>query len=155
MTENEKLLHIEAIRQLKARRLRAIDAKEWDVYTSLHCEDHVSDTYGGAVMASAAENTKKLADFVTGMVTVHHVHSYEIEFQADTEATGIWCMEDRLWWQQAGENGNEEHNLHGFGYYHERYRKEGGVWKFCYRRLDRSKVILSAGADMAKRLRGA
>jgi len=147
MTENEKLLNIEAIRQLKARRLRAIDAKEWEVYTSLHCEDHVSDTYGGAVMASAAENTKKLADFVAGMVTVHHVHSYEIEFQSDTEATGIWCMEDRLWWQQEG----KEQNLHGFGYYHERYRKEDGVWKFCYRRLDRTKVILSAGADMAKR----
>ena len=147
MTENEKLLNIEAIRQLKARRLRAIDAKEWDVYTALHCADHVSDTYGGAVMASAVENTAKLADFVAGMTTVHHVHSYEIEFQSDTEATGIWCMEDRLWWQQEG----KEQNLHGFGYYHERYRKEGGVWKFCYRRLDRTKVILSAGADMAKR----
>ena len=154
MTENEKLLNIEAIRQLKARRLRAIDAKEWDVYTALHCADHVSDTYGGAVMASAVENTAKLADFVAGMTTVHHVHSYEIEFQSDTEATGIWCMEDRLWWQQAGDGGDkQEHNLHGFGYYHERYRKEGGVWKFCYRRLDRTKVILSPGADMAKRLR--
>lgn len=147
MTENEKLQNIEAIRQLKARRLRAIDAKEWDVYTALHCHDHVSDTYGGAVMASAIENTRKLADFVTGMTTVHHVHSYEIELQSDTEATGIWCMEDRLWWKQAG----KEHNLHGFGHYHERYRKEDGVWKFCYRRLDRTKVILSAGADMAKR----
>jgi len=147
MTENEKLLNIEAIRQLKARRLRAIDAKEWEVYTALHCEDHVSDTYGGAVMASAAENTKKLADFVTGMITVHHVHSYEIEFQSDTEATGIWCMEDRLWWQQEG----KEQNLHGFGHYHERYRKENGVWKFCYRRLDRTKVIMSEGADMGKR----
>ena len=149
MTENEKLLNIEAIRQLKARRLRAIDAKEWDVYTSLHCEDHVSDTYGGAVMASAAENTKKLADFVTGMVTVHHVHSYEIEFQSDTEATGIWCMEDRLWWLQA----EQPHWLHGFGYYHERYRFEDGLWKFCYRRLERTKVILSNGGDMQLRQR--
>ena len=153
MTENEKLLNIEAIRQLKARRLRAIDAKEWDVYTALHCADHVSDTYGGAVMASAAENTAKLADFVAGMVTVHHVHSYEIALQSDTEATGIWCMEDRLWWQQETESGPQEFNLHGFGYYHERYRFDDGVWKFCYRRLDRTKVILSPGADMAKRLR--
>ncbi len=147
MTEIEKLIEIEAIRQLKARRLRAIDAKEWDVYTRLHCEDHVSDTYGGAVMGSAKENTQKLADFVDGMVTVHHIHSYEIELQSATEATGIWCMEDRLWWTQGG----EEYGLHGFGYYHERYRKENGVWKFCYRRLDRSKVILSPGADMALR----
>ena len=146
MTENDKLLNLEAIRQLKARRLRAIDAKEWDVYTALHCADHVSDTYGGAVMA-------KLADFVAGMTTVHHVHSYEIEFQSDTEATGIWCMEDRLWWQQETESGPQEFNLHGFGYYHERYRFDDGVWKFCYRRLDRTKVILSPGADMAKRLR--
>ena len=149
MTENEKLLNIEAIRQLKARRLRAIDAKEWDVYTALHCADHVSDTYGGAVMASAVENTAKLADFVAGMTTVHHVHSYEIEFQSDTEATGIWCMEDRLWWQQDG----QPHWLHGFGYYQERYRFEDGRWKFCYRRLERTKVILSNGADMQKRER--
>ena len=154
MTENEKLLNIEAIRQLKARRLRAIDAKEWDVYTALHCVDHVSDTYGGAVMASAAENTAKLADFVAGMTTVHHVHSYEIDLQSDTEATGIWCMEDRLWWLQAESDGSQkEYGLHGFGSYHERYRKEGGVWTFCYRRLDRTKVILSPGADMARRLR--
>ena len=149
MTENEKLLNIEAIRQLKARRLRAIDAKEWEVYTALHCADHVSDTYGGAVMASAAENTKKLADFVAGMTTVHHVHSYEIELQSDTEASGIWCMEDRLWWLQA----EQPHWLHGFGYYHERYRFEGGLWKFCYRRLERTKVILSNGGDMQLRQR--
>ena len=63
-------------------------------------------------------------------------------------------MEDRLWWLQAESDGSQkEYGLHGFGYYHERYRKEGGVWKFCYRRLDRTKVILSPGADMARRLR--
>jgi hypothetical protein len=62
-------------------------------------------------------------------------------------------MEDRLWWLQETDSGQQEFNLHGFGHYHERYRKENGVWKFCYRRLDRTKVIMSPGADMAKRLR--
>ena len=151
MNPLERLQALDAIRQLKARRLRAMDAKEWDLYTQLHCADHVSDTYGGEVMPSAAQNTARLREFLDGVTSVHHVFSHELVFQSDTEASGIWCMEDRLWWLQA----EQPHWLHGFGYYHERYRKEGGVWKFCYRRLDRSKVILSAGADMAKRLRGA
>ena len=153
MNPLERLLALDAIRQLKARRLRAMDAKEWDLYTQLHCADHVSDTYGGEVMPSAAQNTARLREFLDGVTSVHHVFSHELELQSDTDASGIWCMEDRLWWQQETESGPQEFNLHGFGYYHERYRFDDGVWKFCYRRLDRTKVILSPGADMAKRLR--
>ena len=153
MNPLERLQALDAIRQLKARRLRAMDAKEWDLYTQLHCADHVSDTYGGEVMPSAAQNTARLREFLDGVTSVHHVFSHELELQSDTEARGIWCMEDRLWWQQETESGPQEFNLHGFGYYHERYRFDDGVWKFCYRRLDRTKVILSPGADMAKRLR--
>ena len=153
MNPLERLQALDAIRQLKARRLRAMDAKEWDLYTQLHCADHVSDTYGGEVMPSAAQNTARLREFLDGVTSVHHVFSHELVFQSDTEASGIWCMEDRLWWQQETESGPQEFNLHGFGYYHERYRFDDGVWKFCYRRLDRTKVILSPGADMAKRLR--
>ena len=149
MNPLERLQALDAIRQLKARRLRAMDAKEWALYTQLHCADHVSDTYGGEVMPSAAQNTARLREFLDGVTSVHHVFSHELELQSDTEASGIWCMEDRLWWLQA----EQPHWLHGFGYYHERYRFEDGLWKFCYRRLERTKVILSNGGDMQLRQR--
>jgi hypothetical protein len=33
-------------------------------------------------------------------------------------------MEDSLWWQ----NGDVEEHLHGYGHYHETFRKEGERW---------------------------
>ena len=104
---------------------------------------------GASGNSSAAQNTARLREFLDGVTSVHHVFSHELELQSDTEASGIWCMEDRLWWLQA----EQPHWLHGFGYYHERYRFEGGLWKFCYRRLERTKVILSNGGDMQLRQR--
>ena len=54
----------------------------------------------------------------------------------DPTATGIWAMEDRLWWSVDG----RERRLHGWGHYHERYRKVDGQWLIAYRRLERIRV---------------
>ena len=40
----------------------------------------------------------------------------EITFVSPTEATGIWSMEDKIKWPDG-------RTLHGYGHYHERYRK--------------------------------
>ena len=45
-------------------------------------------------------------------------------------------MEDRLWWSVDG----RERRLHGWGHYHERYRRVDGQWLISYRRLERIRV---------------
>jgi hypothetical protein len=68
---------------------------------------------------------------------VHHAHTPEIELTSDTTATGVWAMEDMLWWTNADEM--EEH-LHGYGQYHEEYRSVEGHWLISYRSLTRLRV---------------
>lgn len=143
MTDLDRLLAIEDIKNLKARRIRAMDEKRWDDYESLHTTDHVSDTYGGMSVVGAKANTDKLAQVLNGVLSVHHAHTPEITITSETTATGIWAMEDMLFWKQ----GEDEHWLHGYGHYHERYRRDGDRWLFVYRRLTRLRVDRSPGSN--------
>ncbi|TAK99659.1 MAG: nuclear transport factor 2 family protein [Rhodospirillaceae bacterium] len=77
-----------------------------------------------------------------GVTTIHHSHTPDINIQSSDKATGIWAMEDMLYWMQGG----EEHWLHGFGFYHETYEKRNGKWVFTNRRLKRISVKTSPGA---------
>ena len=61
---------------------------------------------------------------------------------SDTTAVGIWPMEDRLW--STNDRGEEEY-LHGFGHYHEEYRRVEGRWLISYRRLTRLREDHSPG----------
>ena len=146
MTELERLVAIEEIKFLKARRIRAMDEKNWALYEALHAPDHVSDTYGGEPSIGAKSNTERLARTLDGIVSVHHAHTPEIEITSPTTATSVWAMEDNLFWRQ----GDEEHWLHGFGHYHERYEKRDGQWVYVYRRLTRLRVTTSPGARLGE-----
>jgi hypothetical protein len=155
MDNLEKLLAIEAIKAVFARRIRHMDLKEWDLYASCHTEDAWSETYGDlpADKQPVADGTQNkvvgpqaLADMIRYFMThnvpitsVHHAHQPEIEFTSDTTATGLWPMEDHLWWR----NGERDEFLHGYGHYHERYRKVGGQWLICYRKLTRLRVDMT------------
>lgn len=142
MTDLERLIAVEDIRNLKAARIRAMDEKRWSDYEAMHVEDHISDTYGGAPAVGARANTARLAEVLGHVTSVHHAHTPEITITGPDSAEGIWAMEDMLFWQQ----GDEGHWLHGYGHYHEKYRKTEAGWKFCYRRLTRIRVDLSPGA---------
>lgn len=142
LTDLERLVAIDDIKRLKARRIHAMDEKRWADYEALHAEDHVSETYGDAPAVGARANVEKLAQALDGITSVHHAHTPEIVITSDTTATGIWAMEDMLFWQQEGHN----HWLHGYGHYHERYRKDAEGWRFVYRRLTRLRVDMSPGA---------
>ena len=85
--------------------------------------------------------SKQLAN----VTSVHHCHTPVIEFQDDGHATGVWAMEDNLFWLRHG----EKQWLRGFGYYQERYVKGAdGQWRFSYRRLVRTHAETSPGAAM-------
>ena len=144
LSETQRLVEIDAIRTLKARRIRALDLHEWGTYEALHAPDYEADNEGEEPVRGAKENAERLRKLYeeVGMVSVHHVHSPEITLLSPTSAEGIWAMEDRLFWQQDG----EQHWLNGFGFYYERYEKRSGDWLFTSRRLRRTKVMLSPGA---------
>ncbi|EGD54665.1 nuclear transport factor 2 family protein [Gordonia neofelifaecis] len=153
----ERLEAIEAIKWTFSERLRCMDAKEWHIYPTLHTDDMVSETWGG-LPEDKQPDTDGEANHVVGpealtaairglldgkfpVTTVHQAHTPQIVLTSDTTATGIWAMEDMLWWT----NGDHEEHLHGYGHYHERYRKVGDKWLISYRTLVRIRVDQTPG----------
>ncbi|WP_298670971.1 nuclear transport factor 2 family protein [uncultured Sphingomonas sp.] len=147
MNDCAKLLAIEEIKTLFARRLRYMDTGQWHLYADLHTEDAITETYsrGTAPIAGAQAIAAAIEQFMTGgpapITSVHHAHTPEIEFLSNDEATGIWPMEDHLWWSQ----GRREEWLHGYGHYHEHYRRVNDRWLIAWRRLSRLRVDHSPG----------
>jgi len=157
VTDLEKLLAIEAIKDIFAKKLRYMDLKQWDDYASLHAEDAYSETWKHSLptdeqpMAADGQRGRvvgpeaiagqlaRVFTHPTPITSVHHCHGAEIEFLSDTEARGIWAMEDSLWWR----NGDVEEHLHGYGHYHETFRKTGGRWLFTSRQLIRIRVDMT------------
>lgn len=141
---------LEAIRAVFARRLHVMDTKQWAEYGGCHTEDVVSESWaaeGGPAQVRGREaltaTIRATLDGPTPVTSVHHGHTPIIApvgpdpETGEPTATGIWAMEDRLWW--VGADGTER-SLHGWGHYHERYRRVGGEWLISYRRLERIRV---------------
>lgn len=150
----EQVRAIEEIKKVFAARLRMMDTKQWDLYGSVHTEDVVSETFGARVGDDASQRPRAVVgraalrhaiegvlDGPVPVTSVHHGHTPEIRLTSDTTATGIWAMEDLLWWT----NGSVEEHLHGYGHYHERYRKVDGLWLIAYRNLTRLRVDHTPG----------
>lgn len=139
-----QLREIEAIKQLKARYFRLIDTKQWTDLRRQFCEDCV---YEGTSAPFADAD-----DFIAAMrvnhartSTVHHGHMPEIVLESETSARGIWSMVDYVTWSP-GEGpkrstvSEDMWGWMGFGYYQERYRKEGSLWKIALLRLTRLRL---------------
>ncbi|MUL75853.1 nuclear transport factor 2 family protein [Mycolicibacterium sp. CBMA 226] len=117
---------VEAIKQLKARYCRLLDAKDWVAWRDLFADDFVSDTSqaGGKIICGADE----FVDFLRRTLgrpsqpTVHQVHAPEIELTSPSTATGIWALNDVVRLAPGV-------NLQGYGHYHETYEKTGGQWR--------------------------
>jgi uncharacterized protein (TIGR02246 family) len=123
---------IEAIRRLKARYFRTMDAKDWDGMRQVFTDDLVMDTTdaGGRVTSSADEFMAILRETLDGTTTVHQGHMPEIELTSETTATGIWALNDIVIWP----NGVR---LDGYGHYHETYEKSAGEWRIKSSKLTR------------------
>lgn len=141
----ERLIAIEDIKQLKSRRDRAVDSKDWAMLEKLHAPDHHSYIQGMAAWTSAAQMIENTRSALEGVVTVHHSHTPDITFESADRAKGIWAMTDYVSWKQ----GEQAHWLHGYGFYEETYEKRNGQWVYVARRLTRLKVDVSPGGDLA------
>ena len=138
----QDLVEIEKIRQLKARYFRHMDQKNWDEWQQVFCEEVVIDTTqeGSPIVNGRKAFREYLPPILQNVKTVHHGHTSEIELTGAASATGIWAMEDMLWWPES-EGGQ---HLWGVGWYFEKYRKEGdGEWRILELKLRRIRVEIN------------
>ena len=135
LTDVEKLIAVEEIRNLKARYFRYVDSHDWAGFREILADDVVfaapkppSPEFGASGLFAQREDIVG-ADAVVAWVSrgLEHVHSAhigympEIEIVSADEARAIWGMEDIL-------RGPTVH-ADGYGYYRETYVRRGGAWR--------------------------
>jgi ketosteroid isomerase-like protein len=143
MTEVEMLVELQAIYRLKAIRDHAVDLKDWATYAELHTDDYVAMSISSEPIIGGDAAAKALSVQLANVTTVHHSHTPVVDFQDRDNATGVWAMEDNLFWLRNG----DKQWMRGFGFYHETYvRGDDGRWRFSYRKLQRTHAETSPGA---------
>jgi SnoaL-like domain len=133
---------IEAIKQLKARYFRLMDTKDWDGLAAVFTREVEIDVTGegGGVTHGVSEYLPVLRELLDGVITVHHGHMPEIDVISPTTATGIWALEDELWWP----DGSPLAHMHGFGHYHETYEKTPDGWRISSMTITRLHRLFDA-----------
>jgi hypothetical protein len=135
----QRLLDIEAIKQLKARYFRLMDTKQWDEWGQVFATDCVMDVpEAGMVNNGREEIVRTVSGLLEGARTCHHGHMPEIEITGPDTARGIWAMFDYVEWS-ASESGDRV-GLQGFGHYLEEYVREEGHWRIGRTRLERLRI---------------
>jgi SnoaL-like domain len=143
MTGIERVVACHEIYDLKGRRDHAVDRKDWDTYAALHTDDYYATAIGPEPIVGGRAAADAIARQLENVSTVHHCHTPVIDFQDRDHATGVWAMEDNLFWHRDG----RKEWLRGYGFYHETYvRGADGQWRFSARRLERIHVETSPGA---------
>lgn len=142
MTETERLLAIEAIKQAKARYFYGLDHKDWDLWRRevWAADGRLDVPEAGIVVEPLEEVIRWVSASVGDQVSVHHGHMPIIEFVSNTEARVIWAMEDRLYRTREFPLEDGSTWLHGFGHYHETYVKTHDGWRIRSSRLTRLRV---------------
>jgi len=142
-TALQRLVDIEAIRQLKARYFRVLDTKQWDEFALAFAEDadlevdSAVSTWGrDAGHKIRASGRQQIRDMVRGSrhetVTVHQGHTAEIEITSPTTASGIWLLEDIV--------DSPAVCRRSHGHYHETYEKVDGRWYIKTLKLTRLRI---------------
>jgi hypothetical protein len=148
VSDAERLIAIEEIKQLKARYFRCMDTKDWPGLQAVFSPDAELDMRGEAadkskaadgLVVGAANIMLFIRNAVLELVTVHHGHMPEIEITSPNTAKGIWAMEDVLRWPE----GAAVKTLHGYGHYHETYRRLDDRWHIQSSRLSRLRVDIT------------
>jgi len=143
MTDLERLLAIEEIKQIKAKYFYGLDHRDWDLWKrevwapdgELHVPEFREEPFKGweTIIGYVSESTAH-------QVSVHHGHMPIIEFTSDSAARVIWAMEDRLYRSDQNLLHDGSHYLHGWGHYRETYVKLGAGWRIQTSQLTRLRV---------------
>ena len=122
----QRLMDIEAIKQIKHAYFRCIDTANLEELATLFHED-VSVHFIGGTYEWKTQGKKEYlqnigVSFSNQSIGHHNGHQPEIQMISDTEATGIWYLADHMWILN--------HNAKTFGtaIYWDRYLKVDGKW---------------------------
>jgi plasmid replication initiation protein len=136
MNDLDRLIALEEIRTLEARRGRLLDTQDWAAYAELHVPEITTDIGAPEPLQGAAAMIDWLREQLAGAVTVHHVHSPDISFTSEDTAHGVWAMEAMTHYRRVGSTAWR----HGYGFYYVDYERREGVWKIAGRRQERVRV---------------
>ena len=131
----QRLMDIEAIKQLKHAYFRCIDTANFEELGQLLHESVLVDFVGGNY-AWHLEGRQAYLDAVRGAfhrqaIGHHNGHSPEIQLLSGSEATGIWYLADQMWML------NYQHYTAGTALYRDRYIKVDGRWLIAETRYQR------------------
>lgn len=133
-----RLTALEDIRVLKAQYCRYVDTKDWKGFAGLFTPDAIlSFPENNPDWVPIKQFLKGVDPALAGGISIHHVHSPEITFSSPTEATGIWAMQDRLFFPPGVQGLANASRIVGAGHYHESYCRIGDRWLFERIRLTR------------------
>lgn len=132
----EALEAVQAIQHLRARYCLCVDGKLWDELRKLFSPDAITETSGQGRWRSRDEFVDKVAAIFATAVTLHSVATPWITLHTATTASGVWTMEDRLWFADDAEHSGWRH-WQGSGRYHEDYVRVDGRWLIQRLRLER------------------
>ncbi|MBS7247260.1 MAG: nuclear transport factor 2 family protein [Candidatus Jordarchaeales archaeon] len=125
---------IEAIKRLKAKYWRCCDKKLWDELEECFTEDAIADYFPNLHFEGRDAIIKFLKESLGPdyMITAHGGHNAEIEIISETEARGIWALNDLVIIQPGI-------RMRGYGHYEDEYVKENGRWKI--KRIKQTRII--------------
>lgn len=122
----QRLMDIEAIKQLKHAYFRCVDTANLEEMETLF-HDEVKVRFKGGTYEWNVDGKKNYlgnigASFNKASIGHHNGHQPEIQMLSETEATGIWYLADHMWILN--------HNAYTYGtaLYWDRYEKVDGKW---------------------------
>lgn len=131
----QRLMDIEAIKQLKHAYFRCLDTANWDeIATLFHEEVDVhfkGGTYEWKLTGRDAYVDAVRKSFTRRSIGHHNGHHPEIRIESETEATGIWYLADQMWILDA------DFYTAGTALYWDRYVKRDGRWAIRETRYER------------------
>lgn len=138
---------LDRIRELKARYARYADTKQWKKVADLFTDDAVMrfrDVDGNlSNEVTAAEFARTIGERVGAGQPIHHMFSHEVTFSSDTTAEGVWAMEDLIFHDREAHPEAPFSFMHGFGHYHDTYRKVDGEWRISGSELTRLRMEIT------------
>ena len=122
----QRLMDIEAIKQLKHAYFRCVDTANLEELATLFHDDVTVHFRGGNYEWKLQGKHEYVASigqsFTTEAVGQHNAHHPEIQILSDTEATALWYLADNMWIL------NHNFKTHGTALYWDRYLKVDGRW---------------------------
>ena len=131
----QRLMDIEAIKQLKHAYFRCIDTANLEELATLFHEDVLAHFVGGSYewkLHGRDEYVSNIgAAFSSRAVAQHNGHHPEIQMLSETEATGVWYLADHMWIL------DHKALTAGTSLYWDRYQKVDGKWLIRETRYER------------------